>query len=67
MSIKLTCYQCGNPKFGMIRHWRLGKVFCKSICRDNYLNGKARTPPKQFEKPYMPSSERWPKNGFDVC
>jgi len=45
------CHQCGNPKFGLVRQHYRGKVFCKIICKENYIRGEARTPPTQFELP----------------
>lgn len=47
--MKSICYQCGNPRFGMVRYYRLGKVFCKMSCRNNYTQGKARVVPQHFE------------------
>ncbi len=46
---KAICYQCGNVKFGMVRYYRLGKVFCKMSCRNNYVYGRERTPLRQYE------------------
>ena len=47
--MKVICYQCGNPKFVMVRYHLRGKTFCKMSCRNNYVQGRDRTPPKQFE------------------
>lgn len=49
--MKICCYQCGNPKFGMMRHYLRGKVFCKMSCRNDFVTGKARVLPTQTELP----------------
>lgn len=48
MTIKVVCYMCGSPKFGLVRYYLRGKVFCKMSCRNNFTQGEARTPPPQF-------------------
>lgn len=45
------CYQCGNLRFGLVRYYLRGKVFCKISCRNNYVQGRDRTPLKQYELP----------------
>lgn len=51
---KPICYQCGNPKFGMVRYHLRGKTFCKMSCRNNYVQGRDRTPIRQYELPLLP-------------
>lgn len=42
MAIKLTCYQCGNPKFGLVRQRARGHVFCTIKCLEAYTEGAKR-------------------------
>lgn len=61
MPIKVCCYQCANPNFGMVRHYRFGKTFCKMSCRNDYVAGKPRKLPLQLElhlKPPEPTAAK---------
>lgn len=48
---KIACYQCTNLKFGLVRYYLRGKVFCKISCRNSYVAGEPRKLPPQAYKP----------------
>lgn len=60
MTIKVTCWQCGNPKFGMMRYYLRGKVFDKMSCRNAFVAGEPRKNPPE-EVIYKP-----PNKAYDV-